>query len=80
MESVKILFEKLIFKKKIILFSCCLGCSFESNDNEFLYTGGNIAIEWESSAYYLRYLSSREQVSNKMIIEISLDLLTFIGC
>ncbi|CAF1339296.1 unnamed protein product [Rotaria sordida] len=39
----------------------CIGCSFESNDNEFLYTRGNIAIEWESSAYYLRYLSGREQ-------------------
>ncbi|CAF4418330.1 unnamed protein product, partial [Rotaria sp. Silwood2] len=39
----------------------CNGCSFESNNNEFLHTRGNIAIEWESSAYYLRYLSGREQ-------------------
>ncbi|CAM4750883.1 unnamed protein product [Rotaria magnacalcarata] len=39
----------------------CTGCSFESNTNEFLRTRGNLAIEWESSAYYLRYLSGREQ-------------------
>ncbi|CAF0809558.1 unnamed protein product [Adineta steineri] len=38
----------------------CLGCSFESDNDEFKYTDGNIAIEWESSAYYLQYLSSRE--------------------
>ncbi len=50
------------------LFSCCIGCAFESNENEFLCTGGNIAIEWESSAYYLRYLSSREQVNRKIRI------------
>jgi hypothetical protein len=51
-----------------ILFSFCLGCLFESNDNEFLHTDGNLAIEWESSAYYLRYLSGREQVNNKIMI------------
>jgi hypothetical protein len=45
--------------------SFCLGCSFESNDEEFRLTGGTIAIEWESSAYYLRYLSNREQVCIK---------------
>ncbi|CAF0759373.1 unnamed protein product [Adineta ricciae] len=39
----------------------CLGCPFESNNQEFNYTDGNLAIEWESSAYYLRYLSNREQ-------------------
>ncbi|CAF1053304.1 unnamed protein product [Adineta steineri] len=39
----------------------CLGCSFESDEKEFLYTNGNIAIEWESSAYFLRYLSGHEQ-------------------
>ncbi|CAF1131929.1 unnamed protein product [Adineta ricciae] len=39
----------------------CLGCSFESDDKEFLHSEGNIAIEWESAAYYLRYLSAREQ-------------------
>ncbi len=44
------------------IFSFCLGCSFESNNQEFNYTDGYIAIEWESAAYYLRYLSNREQV------------------
>ncbi|CAF4722565.1 unnamed protein product [Rotaria sp. Silwood1] len=39
----------------------CLGCSFESNTKEFNNTGDSIAIEWESAAYYLRYLSNREQ-------------------
>ncbi|UJR27426.1 hypothetical protein I4U23_008715 [Adineta vaga] len=39
----------------------CLGCSLEANDKEFNYVDGNLAIEWESSAYYLRYLSNREQ-------------------
>lgn len=48
-------------------FSFCNGCSFESNDTEFLRTRGNIAIEWESSAYYLRYLSAREQVKMRNI-------------
>ena len=46
---------------------CCLGCLFESNENEFLYTGGNIAIEWESSAYYLQYLPTREQVKRQWL-------------
>ncbi|CAF0968583.1 unnamed protein product [Rotaria sordida] len=39
----------------------CLGCSFEPNNKEFNYTSDTIAIEWEASAYYLRYLSNREQ-------------------
>ncbi|CAF3315764.1 unnamed protein product [Rotaria socialis] len=39
----------------------CLGCSFESNNQEFNCKSENIAIEWESSAYYLCYLSNREQ-------------------
>jgi ubiquitin carboxyl-terminal hydrolase 6/32 len=42
----------------------CLGCSFESNNEEFNFTNTYIVIEWESSAYYLRYLSHREQVNN----------------
>lgn len=45
-----------------LLFSFCLGCVFESNNNEFHYNDGYIVIEWEASAYYLRYLSNREQV------------------
>jgi hypothetical protein len=52
------------YLRKFFLFSFCLGCSFESNNQEFSYTSGNIAIEWESSAYYLRYLSNREQVNS----------------
>jgi hypothetical protein len=51
-------------------FSFCLGCAFPSNNQEFNYTDGYIAIEWESSAYYLRYLSNREQVNNKIMILI----------
>ena len=43
-------------------FSFCLGCSIEPNNKEFTYTDGYIAIEWDSAAYYLRYLSNREQV------------------
>jgi hypothetical protein len=68
--------------KEFFFFSCCSGCSFESNNNEFLYTGGNIAIEWESSAYYLQYLPSREQVNNRlMMIEYSIACcLFFKGC
>jgi hypothetical protein len=55
-----------------VIFSFCLGCPFESNNQEFNYTDGYIAIEWESAAYYLRYLSNREQV--KYLNElISLD-------
>ena len=44
-----------------VCLSFCLGCSFDSNDMEFYYTESNIAIDWESSTYYLRYLSGREQ-------------------
>lgn len=57
-------------KTKPYAFSFCLGCSFESDDKEFLYSEGNIAIEWESAAYYLRYLSAREQV-NRFFLEES---------
>lgn len=63
MESVKI---KDLKKRFTIVFRCCFGCAFESNDNEFLDTHANIAIEWESSAYYLQYLPSREQVNTLM--------------
>jgi len=39
----------------------CLGCPLKSNDEVFQYREGYIVIEWESSAYFLRYLSNREQ-------------------
>lgn len=42
--------------------SFCSGCKFVSNDTEFYYSGPYIAIEWNSSAYYLRYLPGHEQV------------------
>jgi len=40
---------------------CCFGCTVESNENEFSFISGHIAIEWEASAYFLQYLPSREQ-------------------
>ena len=37
-------------------------------------THANIAIEWESSAYYLQYLPSREQVNTSMNFPIGVIL------
>lgn len=49
------------------IFSFCLGCPLKSNDEVFQYREGYIVIEWESSAYFLRYLSNREQVRIQII-------------
>lgn len=66
-ESVGSMQTKASLVEHHVSFSFCLGCSFESNDKEFLHIDGNIAIEWESSAYYLRYLSGREQVRCSLV-------------
>ena len=55
------------------IFSFCLGCSFEANNEEFIAAGENIAIEWEPSTYYLCYLSHREQVI-KLIMFVTISL------
>ena len=60
--------------------SFCLGCPFESNNKEFNYTDGNLAIEWESSAYYLRYLSNREQVKDKNSNSFQSNICLLLGC
>ena len=62
--------------------SFCLGCPLKSNNQEFKYTSGNLAIEWESSAYYLGYLSNREQVTRACSVRTSMPMHAFVllGC
>lgn len=80
MESVRSIFERNTKKiENLIFLSCCFGCTIESNENEFSFISGHIAIEWEASAYFLQYLPSREQVNRERML-LLLFFSRKIGC